>query len=43
MVRHFLKDGRQVKDIKGRVVKMEDAKSIYTIIDKINEQRKEKR
>ena len=41
-VRHFLKDGREVKDIKGHVVRMDDAKSIYTIIDRINE-RKERR
>ena len=36
MVRHILKDGTEVKDIKGHVVKIEDAQSIYTLIEQIN-------
>ena len=41
MVIHVMRDGSQVKDITGHVVKMQDAKMIYTLISKINERRKE--
>lgn len=36
MIRHILKDGKVVTDIKGHVVKMEDAKGVYSLIDSIN-------
>lgn len=43
MVRHFLKDGTQVKDIKGHIVKIKDAKAAYALMDEINTVRKEKK
>lgn len=39
MVRHILKDGTVLDDITGHVVKMEDAKVVYQIMDKLNEER----
>ena len=33
---HILKDGSVVNDINGRVVKMEDATLLYSLIDSIN-------
>lgn len=36
MVIHILKDGSQVNDITGRIVRMEDAGSLYAIITEIN-------
>ena len=42
MVRHFLKDGKEVKSIDGRVVKIKEAQSIYTMINRINEKRRTK-
>ena len=33
---HILKDGSIVEDITGHVVKMEDAESLYQLIDSIN-------
>lgn len=33
---HILKDGSQVDDITGHVVKMEDARSLYCLIRDIN-------
>ena len=40
MVRNFLKDGKEVKSISGYVVKVDDAQSIYRIIDRINERKR---
>ena len=37
MVKHVLKDGTCVDNIEGHVVKIEDAKVLYTIIDEMNE------
>lgn len=37
MVYHILKDGRQVKDIKGYVVKKKDNVILYDVIRKIEE------
>lgn len=42
MVKHVLKDGTVLKDIKGHVVKIEDAKQIYMLIDKMNQRKGEK-
>ena len=42
MVIHILKDGSVVKDITGRVVRMEDASTVYQLIDRINRERSSK-
>lgn len=34
---HILRDNRRVNDISGYVVKAEEAKSVYQLIDKINQ------
>lgn len=39
MVIHVLKDGTVLHDITGHVVKKEDAKSIYAILNEINHER----
>lgn len=39
MIRHILKDGTVLDDITGHVVKMEDARVVYELLDKINEER----
>lgn len=41
-IKHILKDGTVLKDIRGHVVKMEDAKSIYSLMDKMNQKKEEK-
>ena len=33
---HILRDGSIVKDITGHVVRMEDARPLYDLIDRIN-------
>lgn len=33
---HILKDGSEVEDITGRVVKMDDAGTLYSLIREIN-------
>lgn len=44
MVKHVLKDGTNVNDITGHIVKMKDARSVYNLIESINQSklRKEK-
>lgn len=42
MVKHILKDGTVLNDITGHVVKIEDAKAIYLLMNKINEERRKK-
>ena len=42
MVTHVLKDGTILPDIKGHVVKIEDAKELYILMQKINKKGKEK-
>ena len=37
MIKHILRDGTVLNDITGHVVKVEDAETVYTLIDKINE------
>lgn len=39
---HILKDGSEVEDITGRVVKMEDAGTLYSLIREINNKSKKK-
>lgn len=36
MVIHILKDGSVVEDITGHVVRIEDARPLYDLIDSIN-------
>ena len=36
-VTHVLKDGTTVEDIRGHVVKENDAKAVYALLDSINE------
>jgi hypothetical protein len=42
MIRHILKDGTVLTDITGHVVKIEDAKVAYQIMDELNEERMKK-
>lgn len=37
MIKHILRDGTVLKDITGHVVKVEDAKAVYVLMDKIND------
>ncbi|MBO7672435.1 hypothetical protein J6S88_03405 [bacterium] len=37
MVKHVLKDGTVLDDITGHIVKKEDAKSLYALIDTLNQ------
>ena len=39
MIRHHLKDGRVLTDIKGHVVKKEDVPIAYALIDRMNVER----
>lgn len=41
-IKHILKDGTVLNDIRGHVVKMEDAKSIYSLMEKMNQKKEEK-
>lgn len=41
-ITHILKDGTILTDISGHVVRMEDARSVYTLMDKINERQNKK-
>ena len=40
---HILKDGSVVNDITGHVVRVEDAKPLYQLIDSINQKGSEKK
>lgn len=42
MVTHVLKDGTRLHDITGHVVKKDEAKGVYILIDRINEKRRSK-
>jgi hypothetical protein len=37
MVKHFLKNGKQVDSIEGIVIKKEDFPGIYDLMDRMNE------
>lgn len=39
MVKHILKDGTELHDISGHVVKRQDAKAVYALIERINERK----
>ena len=39
MVIHILKDGSKVQDINGHIVRVEEVKSVYNLIDSINRDR----
>ena len=38
-VYHVLKDGKRPKDLKGHVVKREDAELVYQLIESINREK----
>ena len=40
---HILKDGTILTDISGHVVKMEDARTVYALMDKMNERKGKKK
>lgn len=40
MIKHILKNGTELKDITGHVVKVEDAQAAYEILRSINEKKK---
>lgn len=42
MIIHVLKDGTVLEDIKGHVVKQEEIKSAYDLIDSMNKRQEEK-
>jgi len=37
VVRHILRDGKVLRDIRGHVVKFEDAVNAYKLMERINE------
>lgn len=39
MIKHVLKDGRQVEDISGHVIRMKDFETVYNVIENINRKR----
>ena len=39
MVEHYLKDGTRVNDITGHIVRVKDARTVYTLIGRMNEAR----
>lgn len=43
MIRHHLKDGTILTDIRGHVVKREDVPLAYAIIDRMNDDRERMR
>lgn len=36
-IKHIMKDGTVLTNISGHVVKMEDARSVYDLMDRINQ------
>lgn len=40
---HILKDGSRLKDITGHIVRLEDAGTLYQLIDRINRTGSEKK
>lgn len=40
MIKHVFKDGTVKEDIRGHVVKMDDAKAVYALMDSMNNSRK---
>jgi hypothetical protein len=41
-IRHVLKDGREVESVSGRVVKMSDCPTVYSLMDSIRREQYEK-
>lgn len=41
MVRHILKDGTEVKDIKGKVIKASEFRTLYEVINRIQKGQKD--
>lgn len=39
---HILKDGTQLKDITGHVIRMTDAESFYSLLDAVNKRKTKK-
>ena len=37
MVKHFLSNGKEVKDIKNHIVKRKDAPRVYELLERINQ------
>ena len=37
-IKHILADGTRLDDIRGHVVRVRDARSVYSLMDKINEE-----
>lgn len=37
MIKHVLKDGREVDSIKGQVIKIKDFEHLYEVIDRIEQ------
>ena len=37
MIRHILKDGSEVKDVSGYVIRMDEFRTLYRLIDVLNE------
>lgn len=40
MVIHISKSGQVINDIKGHVIRREDAPSLYAVIDRLNDERR---
>ena len=36
-VKNVLKDGKTVNDVDGHIVRINDAKALYTLVDRMNE------
>ena len=34
---HFLKDGSRINDITGHIVRLEDARTLYSMIERLND------
>lgn len=43
MVKHILKNGIVLQDIKGHVVKKEEAPQAYALVERLNREREEKK
>lgn len=43
MVKNILKDGTEIEDLTGHIVRQKDAENLYILIDAINNKRKENR
>lgn len=42
MIRHILKDGTEVADVAGKVIKAEEHTVLYEVINRINEEGRRK-